>query len=135
GTWPPQSPADPWMSRPMRAAFGLPPIERKVGLSAHDFVQAFGAPRVTLTRAMRVEGTPTVPSRWLMRLDAVLRAAGREGPIGDPETWLGWADALDRPEARPAPAEPPFPRPPVGSRPRRLSVTQIETWIRDPYAV
>ncbi|MET4698475.1 ATP-dependent helicase/nuclease subunit B [Constrictibacter sp. MBR-5] len=135
GTWPPEVPADPWMSRPMRAAFGLPPAERKAGLSAHDFVQAFGAPRVTLTRAMRVEGTPTVPSRWLMRLDAVLRAAGREGPIGDGQRWLAWAEALDRPVGRPMPIEPPRPCPPLRLRPRRLSVTQIETWIRDPYAV
>jgi ATP-dependent helicase/nuclease subunit B len=32
-------------------------------------------------------------------------------------------------------AGPPAPRPPVGARPRQLSVTQIETWMRDPYAV
>ncbi|MFN4087960.1 MAG: double-strand break repair protein AddB [Alphaproteobacteria bacterium] len=135
GTWPPEAPADPWMSRPMRADFGLPPVERKVGLSAHDFVQAFGAPRVTLTRAMRVEGAPTVPSRWLMRLDAVLRAAGHQGPVGVPERWLGWADALDRPTGPAVPIAPPCPRPDVRLRPRRLSVTQIETWIRDPYAI
>ncbi len=134
-TWPPEAPADPWMSRPMRSAFGLPPVERKVGLSAHDFVQAFAAPRVTLTRAMRVDGTPTVPSRWLMRLDAVLRAAGRTGAIGQSAQWLGWADALDRPAQRPVAVKAPAPRPPVHLRPRQLSVTQIETWIRDPYAI
>jgi ATP-dependent helicase/nuclease subunit B len=34
-----------------------------------------------------------------------------------------------------APIQPPAPRPPVETRPRRLSVTEIETWLRDPYAV
>jgi ATP-dependent helicase/nuclease subunit B len=29
----------------------------------------------------------------------------------------------------------PQPRPPLAARPRRLSVTEIETWLRDPYAV
>jgi ATP-dependent helicase/nuclease subunit B len=29
----------------------------------------------------------------------------------------------------------PAPTPPVESRPRRLSVTEIETWLRDPYAI
>ncbi|HKT20006.1 MAG TPA: PD-(D/E)XK nuclease family protein, partial [Stellaceae bacterium] len=29
----------------------------------------------------------------------------------------------------------PEPRPPVAARPRRLSVTEIETWRRDPYAI
>ena len=29
----------------------------------------------------------------------------------------------------------PAPTPPVAARPRRLSVTEIETWLRDPYAI
>jgi len=29
----------------------------------------------------------------------------------------------------------PAPTPPVESRPRRLSVTEVETWLRDPYAI
>ena len=135
GTWPPDPAADPWMSRPMRRDFGLPSPERMVGLSAHDFTHACGAPEVVLTRAERVEGTPTVPSRWLLRLETVLRALGLDGRIdlaGEP--WLAWARGLDEPDAvRPIP--PPEPRPPVAARPRKLSVTQVETWMRDPYAV
>jgi ATP-dependent helicase/nuclease subunit B len=133
GTWPPEAESDPWMSRPMRAAFGLAPFERRIGLSAHDFAQALGAPRVVLTRAVRVEGTPTVPSRWLLRLDAVMQAAGvtlRE----DGAQWLDWQAALDQPAGR-SKAERPAPRPPVAARPRRLSVTEVETWMRDPYAI
>ncbi|MGE5504016.1 MAG: double-strand break repair protein AddB [Actinomycetota bacterium] len=133
GTWPPEPEADPWMSRPMREAFGLPPFERRIGLSAHDFVQAAAAPQVVLSRSLRVEGTPTVPSRWLMRLDAVRRAAGLDWPE-DSMPWLDWAALLDRPAAVRS-AGPPAPRPPVDARPRRLSVTEIETWMRDPYAV
>src|SRR6185312_1123512 len=64
GTWPAEVAADPWLSRPMRRDFGLPAPERRIGLAAHDFTQAMGAPAVALTRALRVEGTPTVPSRW-----------------------------------------------------------------------
>ena len=81
GVWPPAAGGDPWMSRPMRAAFGLPPPELRIGLSAHDFVQCCGADEVYLTRARRIEGTPTIPSRWLARLDALLAggAGGRRG--------------------------------------------------------
>ena len=53
GVWPPEPAVDPWLSRPMRAAFGLPSPERRSGLSAHDFQQAMGAPRVVLTRPLR----------------------------------------------------------------------------------
>ncbi|HYM01845.1 MAG TPA: double-strand break repair protein AddB, partial [Stellaceae bacterium] len=134
GTWPPQVESDPWLSRPMRRDFGLPPPERRIGIAAHDFAQALGARRVALTRATRVEGAPTVPSRWLLRIDTVLRAAGLEGKLGLRIEPLAWQENLDKTD-RTKPLTPPEPRPPVAARPRRLSVTQVETWMRDPYAI
>ncbi|MDE0173020.1 MAG: double-strand break repair protein AddB [Defluviicoccus sp.] len=133
GTWPAQPPGDPWMSRPMRAAFGLPSHERRIGLSAHDFSQFFAAPEVFLTRAVRVAGTPTVPSRWLLRLDNALRGEAA-GLARGAARWTGWQAALDRPEAQEQ-IQAPAPVPPVAARPRQLSVTQVETLIRDPYAI
>lgn len=133
GTWPAAPMADPWMSRPMRKAFGLPAPERRVGLAANDFAQAAAGAEVILTRAEKVEGTPTVPSRWLLRLDAVLDGAGLTlaPPARD---WRALARHIDEPEAV-RPAAPPAPRPPVSARPRRLSVTQISIWMQDPYAI
>ncbi len=118
----------------MRARFGLPAPERRIGLSAHDFVQCAAARRVVLTRAEKVEGVPTVPSRWLARLENLLRGWDRAESIAAEPAWLGWHEALDRPDAV-RPVAPPAPRPPLAARPRRLSVTQIETWMRDPYAI
>ena len=134
-SWPPAANPDPWMSRPMRRQFGLPAPERRIGLTAHDFVQAFGAPEVYLTRADKVDGQPTVPSRWLSRLDAVLRGLGEEDALGVPlGLWRRRRLTLDLPQTF-ARVAPPEPRPPVAARPRRLSVTQIETWMRDPYSI
>jgi len=135
GTWPGSPAADPWMSRPMRRDFGLPGPEQAIGLAAHDFASALGAERVVLTRALKVDGTPTVPSRWLSRLDTVIRAVGLEGELTKPGLpWLQYARMIDRPdEVRPV--RPPAPTPPVEIRPRKLSVTEIETWMRDPYAI
>ncbi len=134
GIWPPETPASPWMSRPMMQAFGLPAPERRVGLSAHDFVQGFAAPDVALTRAERVDGTPTVPCRWLRRIDNLLARMGTVAGMPNTDPWLQWIDALDRP-AEAADVRPPSPRPPTEARPSRLSVTQVETLVRDPYAV
>ena len=135
GTWPAEPPVDPWMSRPMRSDFGLPEPERRIGLAAHDFAQACAARKVVLTRALKVEGTPTVPSRWLLRLDNLLGAAGLARDAAEPARWLAWQHALDETSGPPRPIEPPAPRPPVEARPRRLRVTEIETWMRDPYAI
>src|SRR3546814_19659464 len=80
----------------MQAAFGLPLPERGIGLAAHDFYQAFCAPRVYLTRAERVDGTPTVPARWLRRIDALREGLGLADGLRDEEAKLkAWAAALD----------------------------------------
>lgn len=134
GNWPRNPDPDPWLSRPMQDAFGLPLPERRIGLSAHDFAMAACAPEVLLTRSEKSGGSPTVPSRWLARLHAVSMAALPEGAFGQTEQWLHWERALDHP-AEPRPVDPPSPRPPVSARPRQLSVTRIETWMRDPYSI
>jgi ATP-dependent helicase/nuclease subunit B len=78
-----------------------------------------GAREVMLTRSLRVEGTPTVPSRWLLRLDGLLRTLGLDPERLQDGRWLDWQMKLDRP-VRVTPSEPPEPRPPVAKRPRRL---------------
>ena len=95
GTWPGPAAYDPWMSRQMRREFGIALPERAIGIAAHDFAQGLGAPSVALTRAARREGVPTVPSRWLLRLDAVLRAVGLDGALG-PEPEIAAAAAAAR---------------------------------------
>nr|WP_298685769.1 double-strand break repair protein AddB [uncultured Dongia sp.] len=134
GIWPGDVAIDPWLSRPMRKQFGLPSLERKIGLAAHDFQQALGAARVVMTRAQRVGGKPSVPSRWLLRLDAFLRALGLVEPIEGPSQYRGWQARLDWPAQIVAIGRP-APRPGAKYRPNRLPVTDIEKWMRDPYVL
>jgi ATP-dependent helicase/nuclease subunit B len=133
GTWPPESNTDAWLSRPMRLALGLDLPERRIGLSAHDFAQMLGAREVILTHAAKIGGAPTVSSRFIQRLAAV---AGTRWPavVERGNTYLAWARELDRPD-RVVPAPQPAPKPPRTARPKRLSVTEIEHWLRDPYTI
>ncbi|HSZ51399.1 MAG TPA: double-strand break repair protein AddB [Caulobacteraceae bacterium] len=137
GVWPPTASADPFLSRPMRERLGLPPPERRIGLSAHDFAQAAAAPDVVLVNTERRGGAPAVASRWLWRLRTLARGAGFD-PAGRPDA-IAWARALDAPLAAPpaelAPARRPRPTPPLAARPRELPVTAIERWVRDPYGL
>lgn len=133
GRWPPDTSNDPWLSRPMRRALGLDLPERRIGLGAHDFVQAFGAPEVVLTRARKAGGAPTVPARFLQRLAAVSGAAWKDVEAGG-ERLLALARLVDAaPPARPVAR--PMPAPPLALRPNQLSVTEIEDWVRDPYTI
>lgn len=138
GVWPMDVGQDPWMSRPMRTQFGLSLPERQVGLSAHDFLSLASAPEVVLTRAEKEGGAPSVPSRWLLRLEALLGVLGgaeaQEVWLAQGRNWCDWArqmDAVEQVQACPSPS----PAPPVHARPRELYVTRIETLLRNPYGV
>lgn len=138
GTWPESADPGPWLNRPMRQELGLPAPEEKLGHAAHDFTMLLGAPRVFLTRAEKNDGVPTVPSRWLMRLEALLGGLGLSDTLRSENpaaTYLAWARQRDKPPGRWTPAQRPAPRPPVELRPRRLSVSAVETWIANPYAI
>lgn len=141
GSWPEAAAPDPWLNRQLRHQAGLLLPERRIGLSAHDFQQAIAAPEVWLTRAERSEEADTVPSRWLNRLVNLLSGLPDQGGRDALDAmrnrglqWLGWAEALEEPTPI-AQMPRPSPRPPVSSRPRRLTITEIPRLIRDPYAI
>ena len=127
GTWPPESRTDAWLSRPMRLALGLDLPERRIGLSAHDFAQLFGAREIILSHAAKIEGAPTVPSRFIQRLAAVAGETRWQRARERGNVYLTWARELDRPASSPRPAPQPAPKPPRDARPKKLSVTEIET--------
>ncbi len=139
GVWPAPPGPDPWLSRPMRAALGLPDADRDIGLAAHDFQQGAARETVILSRSRKIAGTPTVPSRWLVRLANLLDGLGDGHALkamrarGD--ALLGLVPLIHQPETAIDRAPRPAPRPPVEARPLRLSVTQVETLIRDAYAI
>jgi ATP-dependent helicase/nuclease subunit B len=107
-----------------------------LGLAAHDLVQSAGAAKtVYLTRAQKKDGAPAIASRWLMRLETLAKGLGVDTLTDPPQPWRAWARTLDAPQKRAAPLTEPRPAPPLEARPRRLSVTEIELWVRDPYAI
>jgi double-strand break repair protein AddB len=141
GGWPDPPPPDPWLNRALRVQAGLLLPERRIGLQAHDFQQAIAAREVWLTRSVRSSDAQTVVSRWLNRVQNLL---GGLPDQGGPETldamrargrdWLHRAALLESPGDVPR-ARRPAPCPPPDLRPNRLSVTEIQTLIRDPYAI
>lgn len=134
GVWPPETRADPWLSRPMRHTLGLDPPERRISLSAHDFAQALGADEVILAYPAKLAGAPTVTSRFVQRLAAVAGEERWSRVRKNGARYLAWARALDQPTEIKR-IDKPAPRPPRAARPSALSVTDIESWLRDPYTI
>ncbi len=134
GSWPASASADPWFSRPMRKSLGLEQPERGIGLAAHDFAMLAAGPCVLLTRALKADGSPTIASRWLQRLEQLTHGLKLDAALNPSCDYAEIAARMaEVPRDKPIPR--PAPRPPVAARPRRLSVTEIETWLRDPYAI
>jgi ATP-dependent helicase/nuclease subunit B len=134
GTWPRAADPGPWLNRPMQAALGLPAPEERIGDAAHIFTSLLGTPEVHLTRAAKVGGVPTVPSRWLLRLQALLAGLRTPTPPSH-KPWLAWAQARNALDVPAQPVKAPEPCPALELRPRKLSVTAIEKWIANPYAI
>lgn len=136
GSWPKVVETGDFMSRAMRASLGLEAPERRIGLAAHDVCQGLGVQKVLLTRAAKRGGTPSVMSRWLQRLLALLGEPLASDLTNRGAEYLGFAAHLDRTQnSVHQMCDQPNPKPPIEVRPTSLSVTRVEAWVRDPYAI
>ena len=127
GSWPAIPQPDPWLPPNVRVALRMPTLENRIGLAAHDFASALGAPEVLITRARRDSRAPTVASRFLLRLNAI------SGGLPHDRALEALTRALDDP-GPPRPVDKPAPSPPLEQRPERISVTAVDRLKADPFA-
>lgn len=130
GVFPPFPEVGPWLNRPMRQQLALPQPEEKITELAMDFAHNFCAKKVYLTRALKIDGAQAVPSRFLEKLKVVAEI----NHLSIPEYQAHLSALIDTPLTFDE-IKRPTPCPPIEVRPKRLSVTQIETWRRNPYAI
>ena len=128
GVWPASATPDPWLAPKVRIELGLGGLDRRVGLAAHDLATALGGREVLLTRAKRDARSPTIASRFVLRLEAML------GGIEPDERIVALAATIDAHDGRPLLTARPAPCPPVASRPRVISVTEVDRLKADPFA-
>ena len=127
GTWPQLPTPDPWLAPRLRHELGLPSLERRIGLAAHDLAGGLGGRQVLVTRARRDARAPAIASRFWLRLEAMT------GGLTRAPQHKSWAKRIDRPD-RLAPAPRPAPKPPAAIRPRKISVTEVDRLKADPFA-
>lgn len=129
--WPRQISQDPWICRQMRTNLNLPMPEKKISLSTHDFCQSFCAKEVIITRAKKIEGSPTDRSRLLMRLDTVLNLSNlkiKTNPVVD------LVNNFYKPNPNDI-VKPTGFNPPLKYRPKELWATYVEKLFKDPYNI
>ena len=128
GTWPGLPAPDPWLAPRIRRELGLPGLEQRIGLAAHDFASALGAPLAVITRARRSGNAPAVASRFWLRLQAM---AGEN--LVHAADVSHWAEQVDEPGQH-RPSTCPRPAPALCLRPKKVAVTQVDRLAADPYA-
>lgn len=129
GSWPAHGAVDALLAPPVLRALGVPGADFRIGLSAHDLAGALGAPEVVLSRAARDETGPAIPSRFLLRVQALL---GDLLPQHREERAVALARALTlAPPADPYPW--PAPRPDASQRDVGISATALDRLLGDPY--
>lgn len=130
GSWPAAPGTEALLPPAVLRHLGVPGGEFRIGLSAHDLAAALGAPEVVLSWARRDEAGPVIPSRFVLRVQAMLGA--ELAKVHVEKNALACAQAIDR--AEPAP---PYPRPrPDPSSEQRLveiSATALDRLRGDPY--
>jgi ATP-dependent helicase/nuclease subunit B len=131
GSWPQAPGADALLAPGVLRALGVPGAEFRIGLAAHDLAGAMGAPQVVLSRAQRDAEGPTLPSRFLLRVEALL---GEKLAKEHRETAIpAMLPALDRavPKADEYPRPAPLPSP--EQRNVGISATALDRLLGDPY--
>ena len=129
GSWPPRGSVDSLLAPPLLRALGVPGGDFRLGLSAHDLAGALGAPQVVLSRAERDESGPTIPSRFLLRVEALLGSLAEDHRE---RRMVELSRAMGR--AIPAQSHPrPAPTPTAEQRDVDISATALDRLLGDPY--
>lgn len=129
GAWPPVPPPDPLLAPGVLRALGVPGGDFRIGLSAHDLAGMLGAPEVVLSRAARDASGPAIPSRFLLRVEALL---GEQLAAHIDQRPVELARAIDA-SRRPDPYKQPMPVPSADQRDVAISITALDTLRSDPY--
>ena len=129
GTWPQIAQPDPWLAPAIRRHLGLATLDRNIGLAAHDLSTALGASAVLLSRARRDRSGPTVASRFLLRIKALLGDA-----LATDDELLMLSRQLDQPTEKVPFAERPKTSPSAEQRRVEMSITDFDGLKSDPYS-
>lgn len=129
GVWPGNTAPDPLVPPAVLRALGVPGADFRIGLAAHDLAAALGAPEVVLSHALRDDGAPVVPSRFVLRVKALLGELAKDHREQDAVRFARLLD--DAPPAAPYPRPKPDPTP--EQRKVGISVTGLDRLRGDPY--
>lgn len=130
GSWPAAPSPDPLLPPAVLRHLGVAGAEFRIGLAAHDLAGCLGAPQVVLSWARRDEGSPVIPSRFVLRVTAMLGEVLAEKHRETQAVALARDIDVGR-KQNPHPR--PQPMPSAEQRKVAIAVTALDRLRADPY--
>ena len=132
GDFPQSIKADAWMNNSMRAKFGLPNKEDAIGESYFDFIQILMQKNVVLTRSFKQNNSPTIKSRFLLRLETFLKTKKIDISFNEDlynciKIFFQQKNSIKLLRPKPTAKN--------NVKPNKLSATNIELFLKNPYDI
>ncbi len=123
---------NPWLNEQMTKKLGILTNAQNIALQAKTFANLIAQPNVIITRSIKNGGAQTISSRFLIKLEIILKKLNLHEKIVSTKSWQDWLKIINHIEILDS-ITPPAPTPPIEARPKKLSVTNIELLLRNPY--
>jgi ATP-dependent helicase/nuclease subunit B len=125
----PAKTSDDWLGNKIRAEFGLSSGAKKIGTAAYDFCNYLSNREVVLAYPKNKNNSPTIKSRFLLKLETVLKVNGWQDWMRDGEQYLELLNfdfgQVNFERTNPRPQE----------KLKKISATDISKWLRNPYYI
>jgi ATP-dependent helicase/nuclease subunit B len=126
----PSSASEDWLGSKIRNEIGMPTKSRKIGIESYDFCNYLGGKKVVLFYPKSQNNSPTIKSRFLLKLETILKINGWNEFLQNGEEYLeilkiSKNDQIQKVRANPKPSQ----------NLTKISATDISKWMRNPYSI
>ena len=131
----PENSSDDWLGSKVRADFGLPSVSRKVAIAGYDFCNYLCNKEVILLYPQSQNNNPATKSRFLLKLEIVLKLNGWQEWLQNGEEYLQLLDIYPCSYKSNIERANPQPFSLAKQNLTKISATDISKWLRNPYFI
>lgn len=124
-----------WLGRKIKKDLKIDKNSKQIGINCYDFCNHLGNNKVILTRSISNKNSPTNPSRFILKLQSLIKKINLD--FDDGAIYFETLKYLNQQLLNNSTLTiaRPDPKPPINYRPTSYAITDIAKLINDPYAI